>query len=485
MLALGATNTTLALWKFHVDWVTPANSTFTGPTTINVSAYTLPTSEVPQPSPGTPLDNLGDRLMSALQYRNLGGVEALWANHSVVSGGITGVRWYEIRTPNATPTVFQQNTFQPDTTHRWMGSLAVDQSGNMAVGYSVSSSSLMPSIRYAGRLITDTLNTLPQSETTLITGTGVQSEYLGQSLDRWGDYSSMSVDPSDDCTFWYTTEYYEATGFDWQTRIGSFKFPSCGTTPPTPTPTVTGTGSATPSLTSTPTVTGTGPATASLTPSPTATATRTATPSPSPTPMVTATGSATPSLTPSPTATSIVPELHKVHLPLLSMAAPLPPGCTIYSSRDVPKSIPDNLMAGVTSALVIPAPGINIVDLTLRIDDLRHPYDGDLQITLIAPNGTTVLLVDRVGGSGNDFVGTHLNDALSLPLIKGGTAPFTGAFRPDNPLSTFRDIPSADTWTLKISDRAPRDEGALNGWSLQVCDRLPEGTGTTYEGRDH
>jgi len=142
-------------------------------------------------------------------------------------------------------------------------------------------------------------------------------------------------------------------------------------------------------------------------------------------------------------------------------------------------------MAGVTSALVIPAPGINIVDLTLRIDDLRHPYDGDLQITLVAPNGTTVLLVDRVGGSGNDFVGTHLNDALSLPLIKGGTAPFTGAFRPDNPLSTFRDIPSADTWTLKISDRAPRDEGALNGWSLQVCDRLPEGTGTTYEGRDH
>ncbi len=290
MLALGATNSTLALWKFHVDWVNTASSTFTGPTTINVSAYTLPTSPIPQPSPGTALDNLGDRLMSALQYRNIGGVEALWANHSVVSSGVTGIRWYEIRTPNATPTVFQQSTFQPDTTHRWMGSLAVDQSGNMALGYSVSSASLMPSVRYAGRLVTDTVNTLPQSETTLITGTGVQTDYFGQSLNRWGDYSSMSVDPSDDCTFWYTTEYYEVTGWDWQTRIGSFKFPSCGSGGPTPTPTRT------------------------ATPGPSPTPTRTTTPGPSPT--------ATPSATPGPGGGDIF-------LPLVLNAPPPPPVCTI------------------------------------------------------------------------------------------------------------------------------------------------------------
>jgi subtilisin-like proprotein convertase family protein len=150
----------------------------------------------------------------------------------------------------------------------------------------------------------------------------------------------------------------------------------------------------------------------------------------------------------------------------------------------VPKSIPDNLLAGVTSTLVIPAPGIQIVDLTLRIDDLRHPYDGDLQMTLIAPNGAVeALLVDRVGGSGNDFVGTRLNDALSLPFLADGAAPFTGAFRPDNPLSTFRDLPSAGTWTLKIADRAPRDEGALYAWSLQVCDQLPA-SAISYEERD-
>jgi hypothetical protein len=214
-------NDVLHIWKFHVDWNTPNNSTFTGPTDLTTAAFTWPGGSVPAQS-GSSLDTLGDRVMMQLQYRNFSGVESLWVNHTVSSGGVTGIRWYEVRSPNSSPVIYQQSTYQPDSTYRWMGSLAVDAQGNMALGYSASSSSMYPAIRYVGRLATDPLNQLPQSETTLIAGTGSQTSYS-----RWGDYSAMSVDPVDDCTFWYTTEYYATTSTNWQTRIGSFKFPSC------------------------------------------------------------------------------------------------------------------------------------------------------------------------------------------------------------------------------------------------------------------
>ncbi len=222
-------DTVLKLWKFHVDWGNPASSTFTGPTVLTVGSYSYPSFSVPQLGTSQTLDTLGLRLMMQLQYRNIGGTESLWASHTTTSGGVTGVRWYEIRNPNGTPTVYQQSTFQPDSNYRWMPSLAIDHNGNMAIGYSVSSSSMYPAIRYAGRLASDPLSTLGQGETTLFAGTGSQT-----STSRWGDYSAMTVDPVDDCTFWYTTEYYETTGILWQTRIGSFKFPSC-TIPTNPT----------------------------------------------------------------------------------------------------------------------------------------------------------------------------------------------------------------------------------------------------------
>jgi hypothetical protein len=169
--------------------------------------------------------------MAQLQWTNVGGNAALWATQSVATSGRAGIRWYEFRNLGGTPSVFQQSTYSPDSTHRWMGSLAVDNQGNMAVGYSASSSSINPQIRYAGRLATDALNTLGQGEATLIAGTGSQTSYS-----RWGDYASMSVDPNG-CTFWYTTEYYAATGTNWQTRIGSFAFPGCSGGPtPTNTP---------------------------------------------------------------------------------------------------------------------------------------------------------------------------------------------------------------------------------------------------------
>jgi hypothetical protein len=231
-------NTSMKLWKFTANWTTPASSTFTGPTSFAVASYNEPSGSVPQldNTTGAPdaLDTLGDRLMTWLQYRNIGGTESLWVSRTVVAGTSTGIRWMEVRNMSTTPSVYQQGTYAPDSLYRWMPSLAVNKSGDMAIGYSVSSSSMFPAIRYAGRLAGDALNTLGQTENILIAGTG--SQYNGYS--RWGDYSSMSVDPVDDCTFWYTTEYYEASGYNWQTRIGSFRLSSCGPVDNAPTATV-------------------------------------------------------------------------------------------------------------------------------------------------------------------------------------------------------------------------------------------------------
>jgi hypothetical protein len=215
----------LHMWKFHVDFSTPANSTFTGPTSISVAAFSPACSStcIPQAGSTQLLDGLGDRLMYRLAYRNFGGYESLVVNHSVVAGGSFGLRWYELRNPGGTPTVYQQGTYAPDATARWMGSIAMDSVGNIAVGYSASSSSLYPSIRYTGRLASDSLGTL-QTENSVISGGGAQTP----ALSRWGDYTSITIDPADDCTFWYTDQYLKVTGqFNWNTRIASFKFPNC------------------------------------------------------------------------------------------------------------------------------------------------------------------------------------------------------------------------------------------------------------------
>ena len=220
----------LNLFKFHVDFTTPSNSTFTGPTNLPVASFNQACNGgtcIPQAGTGQKLDSLGDRLMFRLAYRNFTSFEALVVNHSVRLGpsrkSQTGVRWYEIRSPNGTPTVFEQATYAPDSNFRWMGSIAEDKVGDIAVGYSVSSGSIHPEIHYTGRVPSDPLNTL-EAESTIIDGTGSQTG----GLSRWGDYSSMSLDPSDDCNFWYTTEYLVSDGsFNWHTRIASFKFPSC------------------------------------------------------------------------------------------------------------------------------------------------------------------------------------------------------------------------------------------------------------------
>jgi hypothetical protein len=276
-------NGTYKIFHFHADFVVPSNTTFTVFASPAAGGFTelcpFTRACVPQLGSTANLDGIGDRLMFRLAYRNFGDHESVVGNFTVSSGGVAGIRWFELRNVTAGPvTVFQESTYQPDSTWRWMGSAAQDQQGNLAIGFSASSSSINPQIRYAGRLATDPSNTLAQGEAHIFDGTGSQT---GTS-NRWGDYSDITVDPVDDCTFWYTQEYYASTGsFNWRTRIGTFKFAQCGGSSPTATPTPTATRTNTPGApTNTPTVT----STSTPTSTPTNTPTRTLTPTPTNTP---------------------------------------------------------------------------------------------------------------------------------------------------------------------------------------------------------
>jgi hypothetical protein len=224
---LGFGTNSLNLWKFHVEWTNPANSTFIGPTNLPVKPFHPACNDasvdcIPQAGTSVRLDSLGDRLMYRLAYRNFGTHESLVVNDSVtVAPGRTGIRWYELRSPNTTPTVFQQATFSPDATSRWMASMAMDKRGDIAMGYSASSTAIYPAIRYTGRVPTDPPGTM-ETEAAILQSTASQT--FGE---RWGDYTSMSLDPVDDCTFWYTDQYVSAGGSNWSTHIASLRFPGC------------------------------------------------------------------------------------------------------------------------------------------------------------------------------------------------------------------------------------------------------------------
>ena len=217
-------------YAFYVRRFTPgagcgAGGTLGVPTILTHASYSFGSS-VPQPSPGVGLDALEDRIMQKVQYRRVGAAESLWVVHTTATSPVRS-HWAQIDvTTGGTVTILQQQFYAPDTLNRWMGSIAADHVGNVALGYSTSSSANYPSIAYSGRLVGDTLNQLPQTEVQLIAGGGSQG-----SLNRWGDYSAMSVDPADDCTFWYTSEYYDTptngAAINWHTRIGSFMFPTC------------------------------------------------------------------------------------------------------------------------------------------------------------------------------------------------------------------------------------------------------------------
>jgi hypothetical protein len=346
----GVTVTQVHARFFHVDFATPANSSFgvgtshTPDAEITVTGFVdaftnlAGVTIVPQQGTTQKVDTLGDKIMTPVVYQNRSGTESLWASSTVCTDanctGPTGVRWYQFNVTGGTfpSTAVQQQTWTNgnDGLYRFMPSIAVDNAGNAAIGYSTSSSTAFPDIRYAGRLASDPSNDLGQGEATMFAGTGSQT-----SPSRWGDYTMTTVDPSDGMSFWHVNEYYAAnSSFSWKTRIGKFQFGASTPTPtptatptptptstPTPTPTPTPCGrvgcgpsptptstptpiaSATPTPTSTPTPTPTAAPTPTPTPTPTPCGRGGCGPSPTPTPTPTPIGSATPSPTPTPTPT--------------------------------------------------------------------------------------------------------------------------------------------------------------------------------------
>ncbi len=239
----GATFDALNIWEFDVKWHSTPTASIALKTQLPVASFDsifpcAPTSRdcLPQPgitNPAQYLDILSyrQRPIWRLAYRNTGDYETMVTNQSVEAlPGIGGTRWYEIRRTNGVYSVHQQGTFAPsDGIHRWMGSIAMDKKGNAALGYSVvNATDVFPGIRYTGRLAGDPPGQMTLGEGTIINGTASQTH----TNSRWGDYTAMTVDPVDDCTFWYVNEYYTAAGqasstAGWQTRIASFKLPGC------------------------------------------------------------------------------------------------------------------------------------------------------------------------------------------------------------------------------------------------------------------
>jgi hypothetical protein len=217
-------------FQFHVDWVNQMNSTFTGPVANVLPAYTDACNNfkpcIPEPGTTNLLQGWGDRLNGRVTYRNFGTYESVVMTHAITRGtGTTAhaaIRWYEYRTP-LTPVIFQTGTIAPDMTWRWLGGIAEDQFGDIAVGYNVSSTTVFPGIRYSGHAVTDHAGVM-EPEINVITGAGSQNG----TNKNWSSFSSMTVDPVDDCTFWYTNQYYlTSSQSGWKTEIASFRFPKC------------------------------------------------------------------------------------------------------------------------------------------------------------------------------------------------------------------------------------------------------------------
>ncbi|MEA2600211.1 MAG: hypothetical protein QOF89_1203 [Acidobacteriota bacterium] len=591
------------VFEFRANFANPGASTFTerADSPIPVAAFdprsVTGRDDIEQPPPATSsafLDAITDRLMFRLQYRNFGDHESLVATHTVNVSGVapttpatlrTGIRYYELRRnlPGGTFTVNEQATFAPsDGLERWMPSAAMDGSGNLAVGYSASSLTSFPSIRYAGRLATDPPGGLFQGETVLIAGTGAQTA----TQSRWGDYSALSVDPADDCTFWYTTEYYTSasaavSSFGWVTGIGRFTFPSC-----TPVATGTITGVVVNSVTSAP-IPGATVATTSgysritgLTggytmkvPAGTytmqasapgySTATATVTVSTGGTvtqsfslvgrPVLkagTATvnaescGTGNGAIDPGETVTLNLPlsnigTADSVNLvaTLLASGGVTSPGpaqtygaltvgspavsrpftfvaagtCggtltatlqlqdgatnlgTVTFTFSLGKLNPFSLSSSASSGnLSTPLPDLTTVEVPITVSDtgvvsdvnvrirLNHTFDGDLNISLVSPDGTVIDLSSGNGG-GDDNYGTGANDCSGQPTIfddaaaasiTSATGPFAGTFQPEQALAAFNGKSSAGVWKLRIADTANLDVGTLFCFQLEISRRV-------------
>jgi subtilisin-like proprotein convertase family protein len=598
----------IRIFDFKADFATPANSTFTERTgsPLAVAAFdpvTVPNSRnvIPQPLPAAAasfLDAIGDRLMYRLAYRNFGTHETLAATHTVNAAANpvyrAGVRVYELRraAPAGPWAVQEQQTFAGgagDTTHRWMGSAAINHQGDLAVGYSASSLTLFPSVRYAARLGTDPAGTgLAQGEQTLVNGGGSQTSTSG----RWGDYSSMTVDPVDDCAFWYTQEYYSVstepgnTTAPWKTRVSKFAVGQCTAAP---TGTISGTvtncetglpvsgalvsftggysratdanGNFTATLppgtydvtfsgtgyngstTNGVVITNGGNATANgcltgtlkqpiadgrqitaescnannaLDPNETVTVNfgikNTGTLSTS---NLVATLQATGGVTNPGSPQSygvVVAGGATVSKPFTFTVGNVACGSIVTATLQLQDGATDlgtityTFTAGTllnTTAtsgnIVTPLPDNTTVDINVPITDaatisdvnvsvrMNHTFTGDVRIDLIHPDGTLINLVNRRGGSGDNF-GTGANNCSGTPttfddqaatLITAGTPPYAGAFRPEALLSALNGKSAAGTWKLRFNDNATDDAGLIGCVTIEInrrfgcCGALP------------
>ena len=222
----------LRIYELTADWTTPANSTFVMTQQLPVNAFsgnfTSDWNNIPQPGTSQKLDGLSTILMYRAQYRNFNGTQKIVCTHTIAEASDeAAIRWYELENTGSGWSIAQQGTYNPDNVSRWCGSIAMNDLGEIALGYTASDgSSTYPSIRYCGQSANGPLNTLDIAETTIQTGTSSQTSY-----NRWGDYSNISVDPSDGTTFWYTSEYI--SGSSRETRIASFSFPPSCSSPTT------------------------------------------------------------------------------------------------------------------------------------------------------------------------------------------------------------------------------------------------------------
>jgi hypothetical protein len=216
-------------WQFHVDWDHPENTKAVGPEKIPVAPYHYLcngqlTNCVPQPGTDRRLDAQGDKIMQRLVYRRIGNRESIVAVHSVnteAAGG--GVRWYEFRIDSKRAvTLYQQGTYAPEGNYRWMPSPGMDRQGNIGIGYSFGGPNDFTGQRVAARLANDPKGQLTFRESVLVAGEGAQLNTV-----RWEDYTTLAMDPSDDCTFWYVGDYVKKDATTYSTRIGAFKIAGC------------------------------------------------------------------------------------------------------------------------------------------------------------------------------------------------------------------------------------------------------------------
>lgn len=485
----------LEVWEFNVNWTTPASSTLTKTADVSTAEFDSDLAFIPQPGSATTLDPLREPVMNRLQYMNHGAFQTLVGDFvtDVTGTDLAGMRWFELRGGPSAWSLFQEGTVSPDATNRWMGAIGMDQSGDIGLGYSVSSTSVYPGIRYTGRLSADAAGTMPASEQVGIDGTAANSN------SRWGDYAALSLDPSDDCTLWFTSMYNKTSA--WSTRILSFKFGVCGNTGPY---VYRESDSATDSCSAG----GAGDGNAILDPGEKVTLQMTAknygsssatnivgqlTTSTSGVTVVNDTASF-PDLSANSSGASIAPYFSvgvgtavtcgtnldftvnftsnegTWSTAFTKMVGVTTPFTVTYNSTAPSQAVPNP--GTITSAITVADTG-TVTDVNVTIGSLAHTSDRDLDIFLIAPNGTRIELSTDNGNTGDNYTNTVFDDEAGS-AIAGGSAAFTGSFTPEGSLASADGISSNGTWTLEVTDdNGDGNSGTLNSWSITISRTTP------------